>query len=163
MSKPKSVIICGNGPSLGQIDYRRFDVNAEVWRVNKFFLEDKYYVGKRVDAMFNGGSLADTYTRYFNLVNLEKLKIYEVNWERIFTDKKPYEYQLDADRQDFFLWSPKLRRSIQEIMKMSDEQNLPFSKFLGFNVQFFHKFPFTGVCAILYAALDGYKNIFYQV
>jgi hypothetical protein len=31
------------------------------------FLEDKYYVGKRVDAVFNGGSIKDFYNRYFSL------------------------------------------------------------------------------------------------
>ena len=29
--------------------------NAKVWRINEFFKEPEYYLGRNVDAIFNGG------------------------------------------------------------------------------------------------------------
>jgi len=157
MSQSQSVIICGNGPSLGQIDYHRFDVNAEVWRVNDFYLEDKYYVGKRVDAMFNGGELESTFKRYWIIYNLDNENIYNINFSNIFTDR---EIQIGPKRLNIFNANCFIRNHIQEVMRISDEQGFPFSRILWVHFNFLHQSPFTGVFAILYAVVQGYKKIY---
>lgn len=47
--RTRPVLIVGNGPSLASIDYSRYPHNPLVVRLNNFFFEDKYYVGKNVD------------------------------------------------------------------------------------------------------------------
>ena len=48
----RAVIISGNGPSLKDIDYNLLPENPIIFRSNLFFLEDKYYLGKNIDAYF---------------------------------------------------------------------------------------------------------------
>lgn len=48
-------MIAGNGPSLSAIDYTRFPKDTFIWRVNNFYFEEKYWIGKEVDALYMGG------------------------------------------------------------------------------------------------------------
>lgn len=47
-----NVIISGNGPSLKHINYFNMPNDYDIFRCNQFYLEDKYYLGKRVDLFF---------------------------------------------------------------------------------------------------------------
>jgi hypothetical protein len=48
----RPLLIVGNGPSLKKINYNLMPDNAVIFRTNMFFLEDKFYVGKNIDAYF---------------------------------------------------------------------------------------------------------------
>lgn len=43
----ENVIVVGNGPSLKEIDYSKLPKDFDVFRTNTFFMEDKYYLGKK--------------------------------------------------------------------------------------------------------------------
>ena len=51
----RPIIIAGNGPSLKGIDYGRFPKNALVLRINNFYFEDRYYLGKHADMIYVAG------------------------------------------------------------------------------------------------------------
>lgn len=51
----RPIIIAGNGPSLKEIDYRRLPKDALVMRINNFYFEDKYYLGKHADFVYLAG------------------------------------------------------------------------------------------------------------
>ncbi|AJC91252.1 alpha-2,3-sialyltransferase [Campylobacter subantarcticus] len=49
-----NAIICGNGPSLKDIDYKKLPRKYDVFRCNQFYFEEKYYLGKNIKyAFFN--------------------------------------------------------------------------------------------------------------
>lgn len=48
----KKAIIAGNAPSLKNIDYTLLPQDYDVFRCNQFYLEDKYYLGKKLKAVF---------------------------------------------------------------------------------------------------------------
>ncbi|MGL5955649.1 MAG: alpha-2,3-sialyltransferase [Brevinema sp.] len=48
----KPIVVAGNGPSLTAIDYCRLPKEFDVFRVNNFFFEDYYWVGKHVTGYF---------------------------------------------------------------------------------------------------------------
>ncbi|MBZ7954670.1 alpha-2,3 sialyltransferase [Campylobacter sp. W0018] len=47
-----NAVICGNGPSLKEIDYKRLPKEYDVFRCNQFYFEDKYYLGKNIKYTF---------------------------------------------------------------------------------------------------------------
>lgn len=51
----RPILIAGNGPSLSAIDYTRLPKDVFIWRVNNFYFEEKYWLGKEVDALYMGG------------------------------------------------------------------------------------------------------------
>ncbi|MFK0391533.1 alpha-2,3-sialyltransferase, partial [Campylobacter jejuni] len=48
----QNIIIAGNGPSLKNINYKRLPREYDVFRCNQFYFEDKYYLGKKIKAVF---------------------------------------------------------------------------------------------------------------
>ena len=50
-----SVVVAGNGPSLREADPARIDPAAPVLRMNSFFFETAYHLGRRVDLVHIGG------------------------------------------------------------------------------------------------------------
>ncbi|EFP3399602.1 alpha-2,3 sialyltransferase, partial [Campylobacter jejuni] len=48
MSMNINALVCGNGPSLKNIDYKRLPKQFDVFRCNQFYFEDRYFVGKDV-------------------------------------------------------------------------------------------------------------------
>lgn len=53
------VIVAGNGPSVKKINYKYFPYDYDVFRCNQFYLEDKYYLGKKVDLYFCNHSMKE--------------------------------------------------------------------------------------------------------
>lgn len=47
-----NAIICGNGPSLKNIDYKSLPKEYDVFRCNQFYFEEKYYLGKNIKYVF---------------------------------------------------------------------------------------------------------------
>lgn len=52
INESKAVLIAGNGPSLGQIDYNRLPKEFDIFRCNQFYLEEEYFVGKKLRQLF---------------------------------------------------------------------------------------------------------------
>ncbi|EAH6211334.1 alpha-2,3 sialyltransferase, partial [Campylobacter jejuni] len=52
MSMNINALVCGNGPSLKNIDYKRLPKQFDVFRCNQFYFEDRYFVGKDVKYVF---------------------------------------------------------------------------------------------------------------
>lgn len=52
INESKAVLVAGNGPSLAQIDYDRLPKEFDVFRCNQFYLEEQYFVGKKIKAVF---------------------------------------------------------------------------------------------------------------
>lgn len=70
----KSILVCGNGPSCGEIDFTRVPKDAKVMRVTSFFLEDKYYAGRRVDYFVEYAKRLDG--QYFNIHTINEKREY---------------------------------------------------------------------------------------
>ncbi|MCV3467483.1 alpha-2,3-sialyltransferase [Campylobacter lari] len=47
-----NAIICGNGPSLKNIDYKSLPKEYDGFRCNQFYFEEKYYLGKNIKYVF---------------------------------------------------------------------------------------------------------------
>lgn len=66
--KNKALVVSGNGPSLTEIDYARLPLEYDVFRVNRFYFEEKYFLGKKITAAF---MLSDrALENYYTLKNL---------------------------------------------------------------------------------------------
>lgn len=52
----KKILVAGNGPSIKDIDYRRLPKNIDILRVNHFYKEDYYYLGKNINYYIPGGA-----------------------------------------------------------------------------------------------------------
>ena len=50
--KNKALVVSGNAPSLTEIDYARLPLEYDVFRVNLFHFEEKYFLGKKITAAF---------------------------------------------------------------------------------------------------------------
>ena len=57
--KHDCLIVAGNGPSIKNINYKYFPYDYDIFRCNQFYLEDKYYLGKRVDLFFFNHSMKE--------------------------------------------------------------------------------------------------------
>lgn len=73
----KKILIVGNGPSITRIDYRRLPDDIAIFRMNNFFFEDKYYLGKKVDYYYTDYGFLKN--QFFNIYNLNERKEYTIN------------------------------------------------------------------------------------
>jgi alpha-2,3 sialyltransferase len=151
-----SVIVCGNGPSLAKIDYRRFPGGADVFRTNDFFLEKKYYVGRRVDGFYNGGDLSEFYARYFTINELARGKAYDIDFGSVFCDWGARMMDTPAG----FKMDVLFRNHLAEVMDISREQGNDFFRKITVAHALYGHFPYTGIFALVHAALLGYKKIY---
>lgn len=144
MNSSRNIIIAGNGPSLTKIDYSRMPEEYEVARLNNFFFEDKYYLGKRVDYYLTDATILDG--EYLNLYKLQEKKEYDIGKILVSNANestlKTYPGVVDA-----------------------------FEMFFSFPNQHFHKFWFVyshyyaqylsgGTFLIFLAYIMGYRNIY---
>lgn len=138
----KSIIIAGNGPSLAFIDYRRYPYSAKVFRLNNFFFEDKYYVGKDVDYyMCDLGYLEGM---YFNLYNLNENGEYNI--------KDIYITNLTKEIQNEY---PLANDAMEVVFKEKK-----FEVLYKFYMKYYQIMPSGGLFAIFLSIVLGYKKIF---
>ena len=142
------VIIGGSGPSLARIDYTRLPTDAQIWRVNDFFKESKYFLGRRADAVFNGGHPDIIIDRYHTLRVLAEKNVYDVNFNMIFADK------LFDELPDLF------KGHFEKIRELDKANNIGLWSLIEYNDLFLDRHPLTGTCAILVAMLCGYREIY---
>jgi hypothetical protein len=149
-TKKSKVIIGGSGPSLNKIDYSRLPENAEIWRINNFFKEQDYFLGKNVDAIFNGGPLEEVIDRYHTFHVLAEQDTYNINFDMIFNDKT----ELCKDFPDLF------KNKYELIKKFDKEKNINLYPVINYNSLFLGKHTFTGVAAVIQAMLSGFDEIY---
>lgn len=77
----KRILVCGNGPSVSNIDYTRVDKGTKVMRMTNFFLEDTYYAGKRVDYYIEYVKRLEH--QYFNIRMLDMKGEYDCDMENV--------------------------------------------------------------------------------
>ena len=75
-SNKNAIVIAGNGVSVSQIDYQRLPKDFDVFRMNNFFFEDKYYLGKKVDYYYTDYGFLEG--QYFNLHHLHERGEYQI-------------------------------------------------------------------------------------
>ncbi|MDR1912713.1 MAG: hypothetical protein LBQ52_10285 [Helicobacteraceae bacterium] len=144
--KEKSVLIAGNGPSLAAIDYRRLPRDIETWRVNEFYKEQKYYVGKRVDKYFSAN-----YNQ--NHANGLLLALWLAASRGEYNMMAPNHFYVSLETTTFPSWA-KWLYTLRKSSKSPDIAEL-------YDYIATHKFnPRSGLQLIIIAALDGYKNIY---
>ena len=76
----RPLIIAGNGPSLRGIDYTRLPENALVMRINNFYFEEKYFLGKHVDYVFLAGQNTVAADSVHTLLNVLLKKEYTADY-----------------------------------------------------------------------------------
>jgi len=158
METRKAIIIAGNGPSLAEIDYRRYPKNAHVCRCNFFFQERKYYVGDRVDLYIFStdhpaiGKVHNPSRGFGICINtMKELDLrdeYKINWTNLYSSHMPpniHSWKIYSS-----LWG-----------KLPENEIL-----VNMIAEFFRTYvrtdatPYTGVCAILTAIALGYQDIY---
>ena len=165
----RPVIVFGNGPSVREIDYRRWPDNPVIFRANYFYKEDYFYGGKHVDAFFFGGDsglVKDISWLYQNkeyyeidhLVTNTGLLQRKSDYSNIDIGEKLYEYlppilNVDILRDQLIPYFDSVMRSETEINRKEDY----FSRTQSISSL---KLPTSGTNAILTAALLGFNEIY---
>jgi len=146
--KTKRVVIAGSGPSLAHISYDRLPHDAKIWRANNFFMEPKYFLGRNVDAIFNGGAVNDILTRIQKFYDIHSRGEYNINLQNIYIDKPIPELK-------------HLKQHFDTIEYLSAAQNAPeLGSMMKYNAEIWDMHLFSGVAAIIVAILSGFNEIY---
>ncbi len=145
--KTRRVVITGSGPSLAKISYDRFPNGAQIWRTNDFFKEPEFFVGQRVDAVFNGGTIPDIQVRIRRIIELNQNGTYAVNLDNLYADKKVDSFE--TVKQHF------------EYIECLGQKHAPeLVSFIKYNDKMLDAHLFSGVAAIVVAILSGFDEIY---
>lgn len=146
----ENVLICGNGPSLAQIDYTRLPAEYDVFRCNQFYFEDQYFAGKNIKAcFFNPSVLVYQYWTVKVLQEREEYKIEHIvasSFGNMIFDRYQaiIDYLVDViDGYEAFLAT-----------------NLELNAYLRSAELYRKKRPTSGVYMIMAAIASGYRNIY---
>jgi len=139
-----SILVCGNGPSFTQIDYRRLPQNYRKMRFNHFFLEEKYYIGKEVDYYVCYSKALDSC--YFNL--------------RYVHYKNEYEVDMHNGIYATVMFEPNKHFPTVKMATPLIQKNIAVAEFRSFYEYYWRQYLPTGIQGIALAAALGFKNIF---
>lgn len=143
--KVERVVIGGSAPSLSQIDYRRYPVgDIAVWRINNFFKEHKYYLGRRVDAVFNGGDCDEISVRRATMQKLASADAYDINFDNFFTAMP----------------MPNTKNHFAEIERLDSAHRVGVWPAIAHARDARDQHLFSGVAAIVLAILAGFREIY---
>ncbi|MDO4433335.1 MAG: alpha-2,3-sialyltransferase [Alysiella sp.] len=152
INESKAVLVAGNGPSLTQIDYNLLPQDIDVFRCNQFYLEEQYYVGKKIKAAFfhHGLFMEQQATMSILLRNQE----YECE-HIVYSDLESQLSQPELT-QDLLYWFPDTlnaftlyREKLPELAKYTQQLALFENKILT-----------SGAIMAVIAAAMGYQNIY---
>lgn len=139
----KPIVIAGNGPSLAEINYRRLPKSFDTFRVNQFFFEEKYYLGRDVTYYLGSADYIDIlfYSLYTAVLNGE--------------------YCLGACYSGLYADDPRMARHPNFKPGYSVVQENPvFRNFLCYYELYYKKWLNSGTLAIFLAIQQGYKEIY---
>ncbi|OEV44255.1 alpha-2,3 sialyltransferase [Campylobacter jejuni] len=147
-----NAVICGNGPSLKNIDYKRLPKEFDVFRCNQFYFEDRYFVGKNIKyAFFNPFVFFEQYYTSKKLIQ---------NGEYIIENIVCSTFNLPSINDESFI---KLSPSYfcdtllghEVLSKIND-----FLAFVKYNEIYENKRMTSGIYMCATAVALGYKNIY---
>ncbi|PAF50169.1 hypothetical protein BKH43_05355 [Helicobacter sp. 13S00401-1] len=148
--KSDSVVILGNGASTRQIDYSLLPKDYDVFRVNQFFLEARYCLGKKIDLVFFAAThLSPILLEIYERLNKRREYIIEG-----FMKCMPYEdtylehYMAEKDNKDYLLFYDLIKQ-------------MPYLlEHAKHNITTYNKRVTSGICMINTAIYYGYKHIY---
>lgn len=151
----KQVVVAGNGPSLKTIDYSLLPKEYDVFRCNHFYLEEKYFLGRKIKASFF--IIREFFEQYYMMQKLLQNGDYEC--ENIVC--KMYNFQDRKEkifRENFNFYFPTAINGYDEYFSKLTK----LSKDIDFNVcyNFKREEMLTGTYAICCAVACGYKQIY---
>jgi alpha-2,3 sialyltransferase len=139
------LVIAGSGPSLQRINYKRFPKNFLTFRINNFFLEAKYYLGRNVDLCYQSMPRDET---IYTLANVITDYEYNFNTDLIFTRERVTERFPDR-----YLFP---RVEVENILSLDN-------KMYSYILEIFHyqeKHVTSGILSLLASIVLGFKDIY---
>ncbi|HDZ5086883.1 TPA: alpha-2,3 sialyltransferase [Campylobacter jejuni] len=156
--KKNNVIVAGNGPSLKEIDYSRLPSDFDVFRCNQFYFEDRYYLGKNIQAVFFfPGNFFEQY--YTTQILLQRQEYFCKNIVcKIFPiQHHAYQKSLRNFNNIFPIFFPAAydgnKKYISKLHQLNHFLNFIFTYNKGMQIT-------TGIYAVACAVACGYKNIY---
>ncbi|EAJ6153162.1 alpha-2,3 sialyltransferase [Campylobacter lari] len=147
-----NAVICGNGPSLKKINYKRLPKEFDVFRCNQFYFEDRYFVGRNVKyAFFNSFVF---FEQYYTTKQLIQNK--EYNIENIICST--FNLPLIDDESFIKLFPSYFCDALlghEVLAKIND-----FLTFVKYNEIYENKRITSGIYMCAAAVALGYKNIY---
>ncbi|EAJ4910618.1 alpha-2,3-sialyltransferase, partial [Campylobacter jejuni] len=148
----QNIIIAGNGPSLKNINYKRLPREYDVFRCNQFYFEDKYYLGKKIKAVFfNPGVFLQQYHTAKQLILKNE---YEIKNIFCSTFNLPFIESNDFLHQ-FYNFFPDAKLGYEVIENLKE-----FYAYIKYNEIYFNKRITSGVYMCAIAIALGYKTIY---
>lgn len=157
----ESVLIAGNGPSLAAIDYDYLPEKFDVFRCNQFYMEDAYFVGRKVKwAFFHHGLF---FEQYATIDHLEKQHEYE--YEGVALSDLHTVFTCQQKVQDIFQLFPNTlnvyalcQNKLPEIMRLVQRLALFENKVLTSGVIMALTSVALGYRKLYFAGLDLYQS-----
>lgn len=152
INESKAVLIAGNGPSLGQIDYNRLPKEFDIFRCNQFYLEEEYFVGKKIKAAFFHHHMF--FEQQATLFHLQENREYEC------------EHVVCSDFESSLIHTEKIQALFRYFPNTINafelyQQKLPsLASFTLANALFKEQVMTSGVIMVLTAAAMGYHKIY---
>ena len=138
MNAEGNIVIGGAGPSLTCIDYSRLPKSFDTFRLNNFFFEKKYYLGKRITHYFTDYGFLKR--QFFNLWNLSERGEYSV--ENFFSNGNLDEYPTVNNLETIIFREEK------------------FAEFIFFYKTYYGCLVSGGIFSLFGSIAMGYKNIY---
>ncbi len=143
-----NLVICGNGPSLADINYNLIPDNFDVFRCNQFYQEDNYFMGKRAKlASLNEIVILENYTTYKYLVENNEYYIENIVINYLDSNKKMVDAKLEILSE--ILTPEKLFGEHKELIS-----------FLSYSANILCKRPTSGIYLTILGVMLGYKNFY---
>lgn len=149
----KRIVIAGNGPSIKDIDYRRLPKDIDIFRVNHFYKEDYYYLGKNINYYIPGSRsglydylpivFAKTMEGVYNIFEYIGVTLYD----QYVTDY--FSYLINFGQNNIV--DTEKSNSIWSYIKLYRDYHKNYNSYLLLN---------TGTWAIFKAIEYGYKEIY---
>jgi len=153
MNKEKNVVICGNGPSMKEVDYSLLPEEFDVFRTNQFYFETEYFMGKKVSkAFFNPSSI---FEQLYTVIQLRERGEYDI--DDVVVTRLGFNFlsRLRHDDFDTFFGTLVKDDCFEKIRSLEK-----FFNFLVYN-EIYNNVRFTsGTALVAYAIALGYTNIF---
>lgn len=151
--KMKPIVIAGSGPSFLKIDYSRLPRDFDVFRCNQFYLEDQYFLGKKIKGVFFNPQVFKE--QYFTLHHLQERGEYEVedvycNWA--FKDE---ENDWNGQFIELINCFPCIKNTYHYLEKLPH-----FLKEDRFYRVFYGRWATSGIVMLITAIAQGYKEIY---
>lgn len=139
------IVIVGNGPSVSRINYKRLPKEFLTFRINNFFLEDKYYLGKNVDLCYASMPIDNSiYTLLGTITNHE----YKFNSNFFFTRER-----VTGRFPDQSLFP---RIEIEKLLSL----DIKMSSYMAEIFHYQQKHITSGILSLLASIVMGFKKIY---